>query len=206
MKKSIVKTGIVLFALISIGLGVKAMLAMPTLILPSWFLALLYLPILLAIAFVLGIVVNTIIKIETDRYIYTALFAGLISLGFYFSEYKPTNKIIIPGDFGGQVRLFLSNEPDDDLRINNFGIGYISRKTYLQGFKPIIIQNGKDITKQVTEFFQGSAGAGTVDHEHIGDYKFLGFTIPGKPTDSLKNDLVKLIKLNALDTSRTVRE
>jgi hypothetical protein len=195
---------IILLGLISMGLAIKTMLATPTLFIRPWFLVLFYLPILLIISFVLGHITLALTKINANKFTNTSIFVTLISLAFYFSEYKPTKEIFVPGNFSGEVKLFLSKETKDDLHVNKFGIGYISNKTYYNGFKPYVRKDGQDITN-LTDLGEGSIGCGDINGKNIGPYKYLTFTVPGQFKDSLKDNLMKLIELNALDTSRVLK-
>lgn len=135
------------------------------------------------------------------------MFAGLFCLVFYFSEYKPTHKIIITDSFSGQVRLLLSKDKQDVFELNEYGIGYVSESTYRQGFKPRVEKNGKDITDKVIRSLSfGSMTDATIDGKIIGTYSYLSFIIPGQSADSLSNDLRELIDKNAIDTTRLIKE
>lgn len=193
-----------LFGLI---LGIWTMLRTPTVILPPWFLVLLFLPVLLGVSFILGLATKYLIKNNWSKLTYTAIFAGLICILFYISEYTPTHKIIVTDSFSGQVRLLLSKDDKDKFELNEYGIGYVSRSTYKRGFKPRVEKNGKDITDEIIRSLSfGSMTHATVDGKVIGPYKYLSFTVPGHRTDSLTNDLLGLIDRKAIDTTRLINE
>ncbi len=204
--KSKGQIAIIIVGLISIALGFQTMLRLPTVILPSWFLVLLYLPFVIGISFALGLLAKALTKIEASKLTYTSIFVTLISLIFYLSGYKSNHKIIIPDNFSGQVKLFLSNESTDDFKLNNFGIGYLSKETYYNGFKPSVIKNGQDITKDITKYSEGSFGDAGLDGKIITSCKYLSFEVPGVSKDTMDMDLKKLIETGALDTMRIWNE
>ena len=119
-----------LIGLVGFILGILTMLRTPTVILPPWFLVFLFLPILLGVSLLLGLATRYFIKSNWSRLTFTALFAGLVCITFYVSEYKPTYKIIVANSFSGQVRLLLSKDDWDKFELNEYGIGYISESTY----------------------------------------------------------------------------
>jgi hypothetical protein len=196
-----------LIGLVGLILGILTMLRTPTVILPSWFLVLLFLPILLGVSFLLGLGTRFLLKSNWTKLTFTALFAGLFCVAFYISEYKPTHKIIVTDSFAGQVRLLLSKDDKDEFELNEYGVGYVSESTYRQGFKPRVEKNGKDITDEVIRSLSfGSMTSATVDGKIIGPYSYLSFIVPGQSTDSLSNDLRELIDKNAIDTTRLIKE
>jgi hypothetical protein len=216
LRKSKGQIAIIVIGLISLGLGIKTLLYTRTVILPSWFLVALYTPIVIAISFGLGLLTKKIIKKGGHLTTYASIFATIISLSFYASEFRPTHKILLPENYSGEVTLFLSNEEQNDFEINNYGIGYVSNDTYKNGFKPTVIRNGQDISKQLTNLSSGTIGFGGVDGSTIGPYDYLTFTVPGQKSDnadseleqllSARNDLNKLIEINAIDTTRLKRK
>jgi heme/copper-type cytochrome/quinol oxidase subunit 3 len=109
-----------LFGLI---LGIRTMLRTPTLILPPWFLVLLFLPILLGASFLLGLATTHLIRSNWSKLTFTAMFTGLLCVVFYISEYKPTLKIIVTDSFSGEVKLLLSRDSKDKFELNENGIG-----------------------------------------------------------------------------------
>jgi hypothetical protein len=207
ISKDKIQRVIQLVGLIGLLLGIWTMLIIPTLILPPWFLVLLFLPILLGVSFLIGLVAKYLIKNNWNRLTYTAIFIGLFCITFYISEYVPTRKIIVADSFSGEVRLLLSKDSRDNFELNEYGIGYVSESTYRQGFKPKVEKAGKDITNDIIRSLAfGSLVHGTIEGKVIGPYKYLSFRVPGQPTDSLTNDLLGLIEENAIDTTRLIKE
>jgi hypothetical protein len=196
-----------LIGLVGLILGILATLRTPTVILPPWFLALLFLPMLLGVSFLLGLAARFFIKSNWSRLTFTAFFAGLLCITFYISEYRPTYKIIVADSFSGRVRLLLSKEDRDKFELNEYGIGYISESTYRRGFKPKVEKGDKDITNEIVGSLSfGSMTNATIDGKVIGPYRYLSFIVPGQPTDSLTDDLLELIGKNAIDTARLIKE
>jgi len=196
-----------LVGLAGLLLGIWTMLRTPTLILPPWFLVLMFLPILLGVSFLLGLATKYLVKSSWTKLTFTAIFTGLICGIFYVSEYTPTHKIIVADTFSGQVRLLLSKDDKDSFELNEYGIGYVSESTYRQGFRPKVAKHGKDITDEIARSLSfGSMTQTTIDGKNIGPYSYLSFVVPGQPTDSLSNDILELINRNAIDTTRLVKE
>ena len=127
----------------------------------------------------------------------------VICLTFYASQYKPSYKIVVPDKYVGEVKLLLSNENENDFKVNNFGIGYINHKTYKSGFRPTIIREGQDISKQITGYSTGSYATTSSGNLSL-DY--LSFEIPGKVDSEFVIDFDSLLKLNAIDTRRLRRK
>src|SRR5690606_7072508 len=147
-KLSLIDYGLILIGLISLWLGVQTMLEIPTVILPSWFLVIMYGGILLLVAFGLGVVIASLTKSNVPLLTATSLIVTIVCSAFYISEYRPTYKIYVPDTFTGQVKLFHSMLQDNNLTLNKYGVGYITDKAYRKGFKPVVYKNGKDITEQ----------------------------------------------------------
>jgi hypothetical protein len=206
MFKSKGQTALVLVGLFSLVLGIMTMLRVPTVILPPWFLVLIYVPIIIGVSFLLGLVTKLLIKIDANNLAYTSIFITIFSLAFYISEYKPTIEIIVPENFNGVVKLFLSNEDKDDFHLNSYGVGYVCKATYYGGFKPKVVKDGQDITNRLSDFSEGSIGFGGVDGKNVGPYKYLSFKISPQATDTLSIDLMKMIELNILDTTRILKQ
>jgi hypothetical protein len=196
-----------ILGLAGLVLGILTMLKTPTVILPPWFLVLLFLPILLGVSFLLGLGTRYLLKSNWTKLTFTTLFVGLFCIAFYVSEYRPTHKIIVTDSFSGQVRLLLSKDEKDKFELNEYGIGYVSESTYRQGFKPRVEKNGKDITDEVIRSLSfGSMTNATVDGKIIGPYSYLSFIVPGQSTNSLNTDLQELIDKNAIDTTRLIKK
>jgi|GEM_PF-1640276 len=196
-----------ILGLVGLVLGILTMLRTPTVIFSPWFLVLLFLPILIGVSFLLGLVTRLLSKSNWTKLTFTALFAGLFCVAFYISEYKPTRKITVSNSFSGQARLLLSKDDKDKFELNEYGIGYVSESTYRQGFKPRVEKNGKDITNEIIRSLSfGSMTNEAIDGKIIGPYSYLGFIVPGQSTDSSSSDLRELIDKNAIDTTRLIKE
>ncbi|MEO5642765.1 MAG: hypothetical protein ABIQ40_15585 [Bacteroidia bacterium] len=203
MTKSKGQIIIILIGVLAIGLAIKTMLHTRTVIMTPFSLVVIYVPLVLLVSFGLGLLIKKIIKGTAFTLTYTSIFATLISITYIYSEYMPTRDIVVPSNYSGNVRLFLSTENEDDFNINSYGIGYISKDTYHNGFRPTVIKNGKNITKDLTNFSSGgSISFAGVNGTSAGPYRYVQFTVPGQTQDTIGNDLQKLIEIKALDTTR----
>ena len=205
MKNSKPQLLILTIGFTSIGLGVWTMLQTPTLILPSWFLVLLFLPIAFIIALTIGFLIKKMSKSSWHTLTFTSILLTILCLSYFISEYRPSYTIEIPKGYVGEVKLLLSKSDENILSINSHGIGYLNEKTYRNGFRPTIIKGGKDITKEITGY-----GMGTFISTQTGNYKveYVNFTVPqtGKRTNWDIVDIDDLIKLNAVDTTLLVKK
>jgi hypothetical protein len=192
-----VQLGIIIVGLISIGLGVQTMLLTPTLILPPWFLVLLYIPFLLGVSFVLGLLTKKLIKTKWTTLTMTAIFTTIVCLTFYIYEYRQTLTIIVPDNFAGTAYLIVTKEPKNDFELNESGVGYIKEETYNNGFQPKVFKGGQEITEKIRGY-----GIGSGSYKGQQSIKFVTFDIPGKISDWKEISFRDLIESNAIDTTR----
>ncbi len=183
--------------IISTATGIWTMLQTPTMILSPLFLVGLYLPIAFIVSLVIGFLTKALLKSSWHTLTFTALIMTVICLTFSASQYKSSYVIIIPDKYVGEVKLLVSNEKENDFKINNYGVGYISQKTYENGFRPTIIKYGKDISKEVTGYSTGSYSSRDLSVDYI------SFLITGKIDSTTEhNNFDSLIIHNAIDTKR----
>ena len=177
------------------------MLQTKTMILPSWFLVAISLPGTLLLSFAFGFILKKLLNSKWQTSIFTSIFVIIFCSIFYISEHKPVYIIIVPKNYVGEVRLFLSNK--NDFSINEYGIGYIDRRTFNDGFYPKIIQTGNDITKQIKEY---GKGASATTSEDAYSFNHLSFHIldSGKKVDG--KDIEELIRIKAIDTARLYKK
>ena len=200
-KLSLVDYALILIGLISFLLGVRTMLEVSTVILSGWFLVIMYGGILLLIAFGLGALIRSLTKSKIHLLSGASLIVAIICLAFYISEFRPTYKIYVADNFAGEVKLFRSTLDNNRLSLNNYGVGYITDKTYRQGFRPIVYQNDKDITKQCKTIVQGNLAFAGVDGKSFGPFSYVAFTIGDNSGDTLWNNLTKIIEMKIIDTT-----
>jgi hypothetical protein len=198
-----IQIAIVILGLLSIALGIWTMLQIPTMILSPWFLVLIFLPIALFVAFFIGFLLTILLNSAWHPMTFTALVITAICLTFYISQYRPGYKIIIPDQYAGDVQLLVSNEQKNDFKVNKFGIGYINRETYKNGFRPIVIKAGHDISDQISDYSYGSYA--TTSGNQL-SFDFLSFEIPGKKNVSGMLSYDSLLKMKAIDTTRIYRK
>jgi len=199
MTKSKIQIAILTLGLLTIALGIWTMLQIQTFILPSWHLVLILLPITLSIAFGLGFLAKKLFKLRWHTLTITSLIMTIVCLTFYISEYRPSYTIYIPDNYAGEVTLLVSKETNNDFNINKFGIGYINRKTFKNGFHTTVIKNKEDITNQIKNYNRGAYfSAGTLNLS----LDYVTFTIPSYKENPAEISFDELININAIDTTR----
>ncbi|KQC01151.1 hypothetical protein [Pedobacter sp. Hv1] len=187
--------------ILSLVVGIRQMLQTRTMILPSWFLVLLFTPSMMCVSVMLGYLTKKITKSKWYILTHAAIFVIVFSSIFYISEYRPNKSIIVPESYVGEVRLFVSNE--NDFMINKYGVGYIERKTFIKGFYPKIIKGSNDITKQIKEY---SKGALATTKEDLHTYEYLTFFVPINGQNIEDKNIEELIKIKAIDTARLYKK
>ncbi|MDQ0966796.1 hypothetical protein QFZ20_002199 [Flavobacterium sp. W4I14] len=190
-------------AIFSLGVGIWQMLQTKTMILPSWFLVVISLPGTLLLSFALGFIVKKLLNSKWQILTFTSIFVIIFCSIFCISEYKPVYIVVIPKNYVGEIRLFLSNENENDFSINRYGIGYIDMRTFNDGFYPKIIQGGNDITKQIKEY---SKGALATMSEDIYSFEYLTFYILDNGKKVEGKDIEELVKIKAIDTARLYKK
>jgi hypothetical protein len=200
-KLSLVDYILILIGLVSASIGIRTMLEIPAVILPGWFLVILFGGILLLLSFGLGALLCSLTKSKIHILSATSIIVTIVCLGFYISEYRPTYTINVADNFIGEVKLFRSTLKNNRLSLNKYGVGYITDKTYRKGFRPVVIKNGRDITKECEGFVQGNVASAGFDGTSFGPFSYVGFTIGDNPADNIWTDLKNAIELKVIDTS-----
>lgn len=198
--KSKLQPIIVVLGVLSLGFGAWQMLQTRTMILPTWFLVIFYLVITFCLSFILGFLVKKTLKSKWHTLTFASIFTIIICSTFYISQYKPAYEIVVPGNYVGEVKLFVSNEQGNDFAINKYGIGYIDRETFKKGFYPKILKGNIDITKQAKGY---SKGAFATTQANSYSHEYLSFSIEGESMQD--KDIEELIKIKAIDTTRLYR-
>ena len=201
--KSKLQPIIIGLGIFSLVIGIRQMLQTPMMILPSWFLVLFFAPSLIFICVILGYLAKKITKSKWHILSLTSIFVIVFSFIFYISEYRPNQSIIVPESYVGKVRLFVSNDKENDFVINKYGIGYIDKKTFNRGFYPKIIKGRNDITKQIKEYGKGALAT---TQEDPYSYEYLSFFILVKGQNVEDKGIEELIKIKAIDTTRLYRK
>ncbi|KIA92320.1 hypothetical protein OC25_16670 [Pedobacter kyungheensis] len=194
---------IIVLGVLSLCLGVWQMMQTATMILSPWFLILFYSFITICVSFVLGYLLKKILKSTWYNVTFASMFIMLACITFYVTQYKSTYEIVVPNNYTGEVKLFLSNEDGNDFIINQYGIGYIDENTFKDGFNPKVIKKNVDITKQIKQYNRG-AFATTQKSKY--SYEYLSFSVSGKVEDIDERDISELIKIKAVDTNRLYRK
>ena len=200
MIKDKVQLIIIVIGFISYGFFVNTMLQIPTVIIPSWFLVLMYTPVLIGISLTLGYFVKNLRETKWKTISFTFLFIAVLSLVYVFSESKKNLRINIPKNYTGTVYLVLSNETTNDFDINEFGIGYVCADTYNSGFRPKVYRQDRDITKTINSYSSGSASSSSMSRNSI---CYLEFNVPPENINiSLKPTVYKQDK----DTLKSIKD
>jgi hypothetical protein len=191
---------IIVLGLVALGMGIWTMLQIPTLILPPWYLVIIFLPFVLLISIGLGYQIKKVVKSKWHTMSFASIILTIICLTFYLSKYRKQVIITVPVDYAGEVRLFLSNNEENKLNINEFGIGYLNENTYENGFRPIIMKNEQDITEFIKGYSIGEFTLSQLDNYRL---EYLQFTVPKNNENEYSDaiELNELIKRNALDTA-----
>ncbi len=205
MSRSFIQIIIWCIGFLFLCMDVYYLLHTSTLFIPSWILALFYIPILIVFCFGLGFITKRIVKSDWKTVSYAAIFLCIFSMVYAATEYSPSYEINVPEKYNGTVLLFVSRETENDFKINENGVGYISEKTYKSGFKPVILQGGKDITKEIDGFASGGFSTITRPGVESYNYNYISFNLPGNPNIGNTRDLSELIQSNAVDTTRLKR-
>ncbi len=179
------------------------MLQTPPLFFKTWFMVLISFSIIFVLALGFGLLIKLVLKSSWYSFTFTAILLTLYGLPYYLNEYKYSYTIYIPDHYVGNVRLFLSRNNKNDLFINDFGIGYISYRTFNKGFMPTIVKNRSDITNQIDGMGKGIYPA-NFNEKYVLDH--LKFTVPGATENREVVDFDQLVIQNAIDTSRLQRK
>ncbi len=203
---------VVLFALagLCLLLAIQELLRQPTLILPPWFLVILFTPFLVGVSIGVSLLLNRILSRNYSVKNYTAILIMVLSLAFVAFNYHPTYQVELPESYAGEVTLFLSKEPKNEFKVNQYGIGYITEESYQNGFRPEIIQKGQDISHMVKGYSTGSIEFGGVDGKTIGPYSYLTFVIPGVIASKhsrvkFDDNLINMIEAGLIDTTKMIK-
>jgi hypothetical protein len=177
---------------------VVSILQTPTMILPSWFiLCILALPAVTA-AFGIGFVLKQLFGSGWHTATFASMLLAAASLVYLITTYRPTYTVVIDPGYAGEVRLFVSRYANNrEIRVNRYGIGYIGKKTFDNGFYPRILKGGRDISKEVSEYSTGAIATSAPEKYR---FEYLAFEIPGT-AGSPGDDPDSLVKTGAIDTT-----
>jgi len=200
-KLSLIDFFIISIGIVALYLGARTMLEVPTLIIPSWFLTIIYGSVLLLLSYGFSVLITSLTKLKIQLLTVNALIVTVVCLYFYVSQAKSIYKIYVPENFVGEVRLFRSTLSQNRLHLNGFGVGYITEDAYKEGFKPIIYQGGKDITKECKDFAQGSIAFAGIDGESIGPFSYMSFIVKNTTNDTIWTDVKKVVETRVINVS-----
>ncbi len=199
--KKIIQVVIIISGIVASVYGISKMLSETiTMILPPWLIV----GVVSLIAGVAAVGIGFLIKrlLNTDWHSLTfASIIIIIVVGIYaIADYKPRMRIVVVSNYSGEVKLIVAKNAVEkhEIQVNGFGIGYITRRDFDEGFYPRIVKGSADITQAVKEYSKGSF-ATSASMSYSIDY--LSFVIPG-PSVQLASDIDELIRIGAIDTMR----
>ncbi|RZJ85354.1 MAG: hypothetical protein EOO20_20195 [Chryseobacterium sp.] len=102
---------------------------------------------------------------------------------------------MVPIDYQGEIKLFVTKNGFRDFNINKYGVGYIDKENFDRGFYPSIFKGEDNITLDVRDYFKSSS---TSAKNVTNSFDYLSFYIGGT---AFSIGIDSLIKLNAIDTS-----
>lgn len=102
----------------------------------------------LIIGLLLTYLVKLVFKIKDFLSIYF-LATAVLFVFLHFKIHSPTLNIVVPENYSGQVRLFLSSTTDNILTLDKNGFGYLNERTYEKVFtRPNVVDiKGRDLTE-----------------------------------------------------------
>jgi energy-coupling factor transporter transmembrane protein EcfT len=197
-----IQIAIVTLGIVATVLIAWSILQTPTMILPSWLLVLMIVPIICLIALLVGFLIKVILKSEWHSITFASLLITIIYLAIYSKMFRPSYRIELPDQYAGKVLLLVSNEKENDFKINKYGIGYINQYTFKNGFRPYVFKAGKNISDLISGY---STGSFSTNMGFKLSFNFLSFDVPGNTNNSSPIPYDSLVKLKAIDTTRVKR-
>ena len=200
--RSIIQYIIIAAGIVALSYGIFLMSETTTMILPSWFVIVFVALITIGASFGIGVLVKYLLRSKW----FTVTFASVIMIflvGIYaIMEYKPTLKIIIGDVQVNEIKLFVSSKTveDPEIIVSKYGVGYIDKKSFDNGFYPRIIKNDVDITGEIKVYRKGTFLPPMSQYS----FSYMQFDLPGQPSrqDQPDASVVSLFKTGAIDTTR----
>lgn len=205
MKKNSLKLIIGLTTLILLVILIVQLIKTPTFMLPSVYLAGMF-----VIALLVGsLIIAGIIKLIFKKSSFIMVLCSIVSIVSIFSMckfYSPTLTIIVPKGYTGQVTLVLSNVDKDILNVDSNGIGYITERTFDKVYtKPIVLEtDGTDISNQAVGFSPSNFWAKTVPGTHRESNYQIGLEIDFKSFEVVPKDKEGQKQYYSIDLSELV--
>ena len=205
--KDTIQVAIVALGVGAFAYGVSKMAAETvTMIMPEWIIIVAVSLVGFLVSMGIGFFVKHLLDSNWHPVTFTAIVL-LIIVGIYsIVDYKPTLKIFVLPDYAGEVKLVVSRDKVErhDISVNSFGIGYITRRDFENGFYPKIVKGQKDISKEIKEYSKGSTLSSQSDSYSSYSFEFLTFVVPGRSDHAVK-ETDDLLRNGAVDTMRLPR-
>ena len=170
------RTTNILTGILSLGLLITLVIKLTTvpggLILPGLFLGGMVLFLILIACLIVAFVLRLIFKNKSFWTIYfltTILCFGV----FHYKLYSPTLTIVVPANYSGEVNLILSNAPENILKLDTNGIGYLNEWTFEKTYtRPIVVdEEGNNLDNLLVGFnpstFWSFGKSCCVDNEQV---------------------------------------
>ena len=173
---------------------------MTTLILPVWLIVGVIALAVCTLAAGMAYVMRNLLDLAWRTMTYTSMILIVVVIVYAIVDYKPTIQVIVPENYSGDVKLFVSTDSPGvrKISLNRYGVGYITRQEFDAGFYPRVIKAGEDITHDIRDFGRGSAAATNLEGY---SFRYVEFTVPGAFNDSVTH-LNYLLRTGGLDSSR----
>jgi hypothetical protein len=184
--------------------GVSEMLSETSnMILPPWLIVGLISLIVGGSVVALGFFIKRLLNADWHSLTFASIIISIVVGIYAIAIHKPTMRIVVLSNYSGDVKLIVSKNTTErrEIQVDSFGIGYITRKDFDEGFYPEIMKGRTDITKTVKEYSKGAfAASSSVSYS----LDYLSFVIPG-PSNQLVNDIDDLIRVGSIDTMQLPR-
>lgn len=199
--KRIIQIVIIVLGIVASVYGISKKLSETvTMILPPWLIVGTISLIVGVAAVGIGFVIKRLLNADWHSLTFASIIIIIIVAIYAIAAYKPTMRIVVLSNYSGEVKLIVAKNSIEkrEIQIDSFGIGYITRKDFDEGFYPRIVKGSVDITKAVKEYSKGSFATSATMRYSL-DY--LSFVIPG-PSILSGSDIDELIRVGAIDTMR----
>ncbi|WP_431216959.1 hypothetical protein ACQ86N_21845 [Puia sp. P3] len=153
--KNAIQPVLILLALIALIYGIlKVARETTTMILPVWMVVVFITSIVCLTSAGLGLMVKNMLGSPWHQMSFAAIIIIIVVGVYSVIDFKPASRIIVPIDYAGTVKLYVSSREADNrsIIVNQSGVGYISRSEFEKGFYPRVVKGDRDITGQINEY------------------------------------------------------
>jgi hypothetical protein len=113
--------------------------------------------VLLLIALVASLILTAVVRLTSNSFSAKTIFFVFTFLAFlilHYIVYSPTLNIVVPINYSGDVRLILKDTTENDLVIDERGIGYLTPWFFEKTYLPPVVKdsNGLDLSSHYVGF------------------------------------------------------